>query len=165
MRKLVVLVMTLSFISMAYAEENPFLENVKSKHQEAMGKSSLFKIVSSYYDKQPSTQGMINTYELKLKVKGKAGNGSMTFVKYPSASSKNEKEDDIPPLYKTVTLKVAKYTDKVNPMEKKPKISLHLVENETIAVYPGQLLTITWHGDGGLGERGFHLFSYLEKLE
>jgi len=173
MKRNVLLVLSALLIPMfSLSAKDPNIINKKSDFESIMGKSKLFDIAKAQYDTNPATQDGVNQYTLVLGAKKVKGEAVFTFLKEPSAKdyeywakSQNSNPEKKPaPSYQTVTLKVYKYADKTKSMEKEAKLELALVEPQTIAVYEKQQLTMNWSGDGGWGTKGYHLFSYNEKL-
>ncbi len=144
------------------AGKDPKIEDVKKKYKTIMGKSKLFVLKSATYDKNPADNGAINIYNTILKVKGKKGKGIFTFVQYPPPDSKSKNPLEIKPVYRNLTLQVLDPGRK--DVDPEYTIALHMKEDQTLAVYRGQKLILSWLGDGKWGEKGYHFYSYSEKM-
>lgn len=154
-RTAIILILALLFPLAVVSKSDPNVVDVKDKHKSILGKSKLFKVVEAKYDKGPELVNGMNIYTMVLKVKKRHGEGVLTFVKNP-------KDENGKPEYRTLVLKVFKPLRR--KVEKEYQMPLHLKSDQVMAVYYGQELIISWHGDGAFNAKGWHFFSYNEKL-
>jgi len=164
MKRLIIVLALLLVPAIAFSGKDLNVYSAKKKFKAKVGKSKLFKVTDGIYDKRPELNKGMNIYIMDIKVKDTLGEGVFTFVKYPFPKA-GQKKNDVEPLYRTLTLTVYDKNKSRSTVEKHMDIPLHMKSDETLAVYTGQKLTVTWLGDGSWGLKGFHFYAYNEKIK
>ncbi len=164
---------TTAFLIHAFADMKDLLIDKKEAYIKIIGESKLFSIESAVYNTAPQAKDGTNFYKLSLKVNKNEGKATFTFVRQPDHQeyhiweeyNDSAKEHKPQEHFQKVILKVSQFKANKKSFKKEIALEFDLIEPEEFVVHPGQLLKIKWHGDGGWGSTGYHLYSYSESTK